>query len=130
MELKTGIVGKQTITVTMDMTAGEQKSGELPVFATPKMIAFMENTAYQSVAEYLEEGQGTVGTYIAVKHMAATPVDMKITFETILKEIDRKRLVFQVKAYDEKECIGEGEHERFIIDNHKFLKKTEEKKLG
>lgn len=128
MELKAGITGKQSVMVTMDMTAKEQGSGELPVFSTPKMIALMENTAYQSVAEYLEEGQGTVGTYMAVKHTAATPVGMMVTFETVLKEAEGKRLLFEVKAYDEKGSIGVGEHERFIINNEKFLKKTEEKK--
>lgn len=128
MELKAGIAGKQSVMVTEEMTAKKLGSGELPVLATPKMIALMENTAYQSVAPYLEEGQGTVGTHISVKHLAATPVGMEVNIETELKEVDRKRLVFMVKAYDAAGCIGEGEHERFIIDNQRFLKKAEEKK--
>lgn len=122
------ITGKQTITVTEDKTAAVLGSGGLFVFATPAMIALMENTASKSVADALEEGQGTVGTLIEVKHTAATPVGMEVTCETKLVEVDRKRLVFEVKAYDAAGVIGEGVHERFIIDNEKFMAKAEAKK--
>ncbi|MCI5585860.1 MAG: thioesterase family protein [Lachnospiraceae bacterium] len=127
MELKAGIKGKQTIRVTEEMTAKRLGSGELPVLATPQMIALMENTAYKSVAEYLLEGQGTVGTKICVSHLSATPVGMEISLESELVEVDRKRLVFIVKAYDAAGCIGEGEHERFVIDNQRFLEKAQQK---
>lgn len=126
--METGITGKQTITVTEDKTAAVMGSGELSVFATPAMIALMENTASKSVADVLEEGQGTVGTLIDVKHTAATPVGMEVTCETKLVEVDRKRLVFEVKAYDTAGVIGEGVHERFIIDNEKFMARAEAKK--
>lgn len=125
--MEIGITGKQTITVTEDKTAAVMGSGTLPVFATPAMIAFMENTASKSVADKLEAGQGTVGTSIDVKHMAATPVGMEVSCETKLVEVDRKRLVFEVKAYDAAGVIGEGMHERFIIDNEKFLAKAQAK---
>lgn len=125
--MEIGITGKQTITVTEDKTAVVMGSGTLPVFATPAMIAFMENTASKSVADKLEAGQGTVGTSIDVKHMAATPVGMEVSCETKLVEVDRKRLVFEVKAYDAAGVIGEGMHERFIIDNEKFLAKAQAK---
>lgn len=126
--MQTGIAGKQTITVTEDKTAAAMGSGTLPVFATPAMIALMENTASSSVAGELEDGQGTVGTLIDVKHVAATPVGMEVTCETKLVEVDRKRLVFEVKAYDAAGVIGEGTHERFVIDNEKFMAKAESKK--
>lgn len=126
--MQTGIAGKQTITVTEDKTAAVLGSGTLPVFATPAMIALMENTASSSVAGELEDGQGTVGTLIDVKHVAATPVGMEVTCETKLVEVDRKRLVFEVKAYDAAGVIGEGTHERFVIDNEKFMAKAESKK--
>ncbi len=109
------------------MTAKAMGSGELPVYATPSMIALMENTAYTSVAGELEEGQGTVGTLMNVKHLAASPVGMEVTCETKLIEVDRKRLVFEVKAFDKGGCIGEGIHERFIIANEKFLNKAQSK---
>lgn len=126
--MEAGITGKQTITVTEEKTAQAMGSGTLPVFATPEMIALMENTAYKSVADELEEGAGTVGTLMNVKHVAATPVGMEVTCETKLVEVDRKRLVFEVKAYDAAGVIGEGTHERFIIDNERFLAKAEAKK--
>ncbi len=126
--MEIGIKGKNTITVTENMTAKKMGSGELSVYATPSMIALMENTAYKSVEGYLEKGQGTVGTYIDIKHLSATPVGMEIVCETKLIEIDRKKLVFEVKAYDKSGCIGEGIHERFIIDNEKFINKAENKK--
>ena len=122
--MQIGITGKQTITVTEEKTA----QATLPVFATPAMIALMENTASKSVEAKLDEGAGTVGTLINVKHVAATPVGMDVTCETKLVEVDRKRLVFEVKAYDAAGVIGEGTHERFIIDNERFLAKAEAKK--
>lgn len=126
--LEVGISGNKKLVVTEAMTAKEMGSGELPVYATPSMIALMENTAFESVSDYLEEGQGTVGTLLNVKHLSATPVGMEVTCESKLIEIDRKRLVFEVKAFDAMGCIGEGTHERFIIDNQKFLDRAESKK--
>lgn len=126
--METGITGSQTITVTESMTAEVMGSGMLPVYATPSMIALMENTASNSVQDFLEKGQGTVGIRMDVKHVSATPVGMKVTCKTKLTEVDRKRLVFEVQAFDEAGLIGEGIHERFIIDNEKFLSKAESKK--
>jgi len=125
--LTEGIKGKQEIIVTEEVTAQQVGSGTLPVFATPAMISLMENTAYKSVAEYLEEGCGTVGTLMNVSHVAATPVGMKVTCETELLKVDGRALTFCVKAYDECGLIGEGMHERFVIMEEKFLAKTNSK---
>lgn len=122
--METGICGVQTIVVTEQQTAKHLGSGELAVFATPCMIALMENTAYRSVQPCLEPGQGTVGTLLNVKHLAATPVGMEVRCETKLIEVDRKRLVFEVKAFDACGLIGEGVHERFIVDNQRFMQKA------
>ena len=119
--------GVQTIVVTEQQTAKHLGSGELAVFATPCMIALMENTAYRSVQPCLEPGQGTVGTLLNVKHLAAPPVGMEVRCETKLIEVDRKRLVFEVKAFDACGLIGEGVHERFIVDNQRFMQKAESK---
>jgi predicted thioesterase len=102
-------------------------SGALDVYATPAMIALMENTAFESVAPYLEPGSGTVGTALNVKHVSATPVGMKVTCETELVKVDGRALTFSVKAYDEAGLIGEGEHERFIIYEEKFQAKADAK---
>ena len=125
--LETGIKGKQEMLVTEDNTANKVGSGGLEVFATPAMIALAEKTALESVSEYLEEGQSTVGTKIDIAHIAATPVGMKVICETELTEIDRRRLVFSVNVFDEREKIAEGTHERFIVDSAKFQTKADGK---
>lgn len=126
--MEIGIKGLAETVVDHSNTAKFAGSGELEVFATPFMIALMEQAAYSSVAPYLEDGQGTVGTKLNVSHDAATPVGMKVRAESELCEIDGRRLVFTVKAYDECGLIGQGTHERFIIKNDKFLAKCNAKK--
>ncbi|MBQ3029701.1 MAG: thioesterase family protein [Agathobacter sp.] len=125
--LKEGIKGTKEVIVTKELSAQSVGSGLLPVYATPSMIALMENTAFESVAQYLEEGCGTVGTSLNVKHVAATPIGMKVTCETELVKVDGRALTFEVKAYDACGLIGEGIHERFIITEEKFLAKTNDK---
>ncbi len=125
--LEVGIKGRKEIVVTKEKTAKSMCSGALDVFATPAMIALMENTAFESVADQLDPGCGTVGTALNVKHVSATPVGMKVTCETELIKVDGRALTFSVKAYDEAGLIGEGEHERFIIFEEKFQKKANDK---
>ena len=122
-----GTKGRVETVVDASNTAKFAGSGSLDVFATPSMICLMEQAAQASVAEYLEEGKGTVGTKIEVTHDAATPLGMKVWAESELVEVDRRRLVFEVAAYDECGLIGRGTHERFIIDNEKFLSKVNAK---
>lgn len=125
--LETGIKGKKELMVTIENTAKVVGSGTLDVFATPAMIALMEETAWTSVQNELEEGSGTVGTAMNVKHVSATPVGMNVTCETELVKVDGRALTFSVKAYDEAGLIGEGEHERFIVYNEKFQSKADAK---
>ena len=119
--LQLGIKGKQTIVVTPAQTAAYYGSGALEVFATPAMVALLEETAWRSVQPYLEEGQATVGTRVDIRHLAATPLGGKVTCESELVEIDRRRLVFKVEVFDEKTKVGQGIHERFVIQSEKFL---------
>lgn len=125
--LKTGIKGHQETTVTEKMLAQNVGSGLVRVYATAMMIALIEKAAVLSVQPYLDEGQGSVGTLVNVSHVSATPLGMKVWADTELIEIDRRRLVFKVAAYDERGLIGEGMHERFIIDNAKFQAKADSK---
>ena len=125
--LKEGITGHLETIVTVENTAKTMKSGTLDVFATPAMIALMEQTAYESVAGELEEGYGTVGTMLNVKHVSATPLGMKVTCESTLTKIDGRALTFEVKAFDERGLIGEGTHERFLVQNEKFQAKANNK---
>lgn len=122
-----GLKGHLEQRVTEEVTADRIGSGLVKVFATPMMIALIEQTCNESVVPYLEPGQGTVGTHVDVSHCAATPVGMRVWCDSELVEVDRRRLVFAVKAYDECGLIGEGRHERFVIDSAKFQAKIDAK---
>ena len=125
--METGIKGRQEIVVTEEITASAMGSGSIEVYGTPAMILLIEETAKKSVAEALEDGFGTVGTELNIKHLAATPVGMKVWCETELMEVDGRRLLFNATVYDECGKIGEGTHERFIVDNIKFQEKANNK---
>ena len=99
-------------------------SGSLKIFATPAMIALIEKAACKALDGKLEDGMTTVGTKLDVAHVAATPVGMTVTAEATLTEVDNRRLVFEVVAKDEKDVIGKGTHERFIVNAEKFTAKT------
>ncbi len=106
-------------------TAIGMGSGDLPVFATPAMAALMENAAMMAVAEHLPAGATTVGTEIGVSHVKASPVGARITASAELVEVDGRRLVFAVRAWDERGTIGEGSHTRFVVDRDRFMSKLE-----
>lgn len=125
--MKVGIKNQIKKTVVEELTAKVMGSGRLDVFATPAMVAMMEEAAHTSVEAELEEGQGTVGTSMTVSHLAATPVGMEVTCVSELVEVDGRKLIFEIKAMDEAGLIGEARHERFIIENEKFLAKTNAK---
>ena len=127
MAIEIGIKGRKEYVVTPELTAAAVGSGLLEVYGTPYMIALMEETCHTSVGEFLEEGQGTVGISLNVKHTAATPVGMKVWCESELVEVDGKRLVFKVQTFDEAGPRGEGGQQRVIIDNARFLEKTNAK---
>lgn len=121
--LETGIKCIKEEVVTEELTAEQVGSGGLAVYATPAMIRLMEHAAWLSVEEHMDEGFTTVGTRMDVKHISASPLGAHIKAETELVEIDGRRLVFKVAAFDDKGLIGEGVHERFIVNTEKFLGK-------
>ena len=121
LNLSIGLKYKEEKIVKMEDTAKVFGSGAAEVFATPMMIGLMEAASMNSVKELLPEGYSTVGTLVNIKHISATRVGKKVWAEAELIEIDRKRLVFKVTAYDEDKMIGEGTHERFIINDEKFM---------
>ena len=130
MSLTVGSKGRAEALVTEANTAAAVGSGLVPVFATPYMVALMENAAVNAVQAGLEAGQGTVGTKLEVTHDAATPVGMKVWAEAELTAVEGKKLTFTVRAFDEAGPIGGGTHERFIITVDRFLAKAEAKKGG
>ena len=130
MSVTTGLKGRAETIVNDSNTAQAACSGALPVFGTPFMCALMEEAAWKSIAPHLEEGQSTVGTKLNISHDSATPVGMKVWAESEVTQVDGKRIVLNVTAYDEKGLIGKGTHERFIIQNERFVQKAQRKLEG
>ena len=128
MEIPVGAKGRVDGVVTDQLTAAAIGSGSVEVFATPYMVAAMENAACEALRPYYGEGENSVGTKLESSHDAATPVGMKYWAEAEVTEVDRRRVVLKVTAYDETGVIGSGVHERFIIQMEKFLAKAEAKK--
>ena len=126
--MEIGIKGHAEVLVDETNIASRLGSGVVDVFATPCLIGLMEEASQTSVLPYLEEGMTTVGTKLNVSHDAATPVGMRVWADSELVEIDGRRLVFNVKAYDECGLVGQGTHERFIVRLARFMEKAEAKK--
>ncbi|EGW36145.1 thioesterase family protein [Desulfosporosinus sp. OT] len=123
MNLQLGVRGQAQTIVTSLNTAKAMGSGHLEVFATPAMVALMEQAAVNALN--LPAGQSSVGTALNISHTAATPLGAKVSATAELIEIDRRRMVFSVEVYDEVGQIGVGKHERFIIDIDSFLVKAQ-----
>ena len=130
MSVTVGLKGRAETVVNESNTAQAACSGALPVFGTPFMCALMEEAAWKSIAPHLEPGQSTVGTRLNVSHDSATPVGMRVWAESEVTQVDGKRIVLNVTAYDEKGLIGKGTHERFIIQNERFVQKAQRKFEG
>jgi fluoroacetyl-CoA thioesterase len=120
LTLEPGLTGEASVTVTDDLTAAALGSGSVDAFSTPALIALLEAAAIDALKGRLPEGQTTVGVGLNVRHLAATPVGMTVNVTATLKEIDGRRLVFDVEAWDAVERIGAGTHERFIVDRARF----------
>ncbi len=122
-----GSSAERAVVVSAEHSAIRWGSGGVDVFATPMMIALMEGAAVAAVASFLPEGQGTVGTHLDVAHLAATPMGMRVTARAELIALDGRKLTFRVEAYDEVGKIGEGTHERFLIDVPRFMAKAQQR---
>ncbi|MDN5297714.1 MAG: fluoroacetyl-CoA thioesterase [Clostridiales bacterium] len=125
--LKIGDTYESELIVAYEHSAAAFGSGAIEVFSTPMMIGLMENAALNCAQNGLEAAFGTVGTFVNVKHMAATPLGMKVVAKAELIEMEGKKLLFKVSAYDEEGLIGEGTHGRYIIESQKFLNKINQK---
>ena len=110
-------------------TASQIGSGALSVLSTPSMIGFMERTCHQLIARYLPANLSSVGVYVAISHLAPTPVASTVKVRCEILRVDGTRVTLRVQAWDEQEKIGEGEHQRIIIDQERFLKRVG-KKIG
>ena len=118
-----GLRHSEALVVEHKDTAAVYGSGALEVFATPAMIALMEKACLESVADKIGEGNTTVGIAVNIKHLKASPVGSTIRCEAEIIEVDRRRLVFSVKCFEGETLVGEGIHERFVVDSEKFMSK-------
>jgi len=122
MAIQVGLTGEVEQVVTQELTAEALGNTGVKVYATPYVVCLMENAAQAAMLPHLPPGAGTVGTLVEMKHLAATPLGMKVRAKATLIETDGKRCLFQVDVFDEAEKIAEGRHERFIVPNlEKFL---------
>ena len=126
--LEIGMKGQAQTEVTTDNTAKAFCSGALDVFATPAMISLMEETCWKMIQPELEEGEGSVGTMVNISHTAPSAVGRTVECQATLTEIDGRRLTFEVECSDENGVVGKGTHERFIINNEKFMAKATRQK--
>ncbi|MCD8142371.1 MAG: thioesterase family protein [Clostridiales bacterium] len=129
MAVTAGIKGCASCVVTPDKTAKAVGSGALEVFATPMLAALVEEAAWTSIQPYLGEGEGSVGTRFETTHSTPTPVGMTVTAETEVTEVDGRRFVFSFTVSDDAGLIGRGTHERFLVQNEKFMQRCQ-RKLG
>ena len=121
-------MSETTKMVTEELTASAFGSGLVRAFATPAMIALMENASVNAIREYLPPGQTSVGVEVNVKHLAATPIGMRVRVRARVLSVEKRRVTFQVEAWDEKERIGEGTHVRAIVDEARFNEKIAHKR--
>ena len=129
-ELKPGLVGESTAVVTDALTAASYGSGLVPAFATPAMIALMENASVAAIQPYLSAGQTSVGTEVNIKHLAATPVGTHVRARAEVTTVDGRRVSLHIEAWDDKEKIGEGTHVRAIVDVERFTERLAKKTKG
>jgi fluoroacetyl-CoA thioesterase len=127
MPIEPGLTNEIMHIVAESDTAAVYSSGLAPVLSTPHLIALMENAAQTMLTPYLEPGQSSVGTGIDIRHLAATPVGMSVRVCAKVTEVALPRVCFRVEAWDDVEKIGEGEHERFIIDTARFMARVARK---
>jgi predicted thioesterase len=128
MTLAPGLVGEVHATVDASMLASALGSGAVQVFSTPSMIALMENAAAKAVEGVLPPGQTTVGTRMDVRHLAATPLGLEVRARAELREVDGRKLTFTVEAFDSQEKIGEGTHERVVVDPTRLIARAAAKR--
>lgn len=123
-----GAVGHAATVVASENTAVTLGSGALPIFGTPALTALVEQAAIQALQGHLPLGMTTLGTGLQLRHLAATPVGHNVQAEATLVAVSGRRLEFRVAAFDEREKIAEGTHERFIVDASRFMERMSAKR--
>lgn len=124
MEITVGLKGEASTLVEREDTAKEVGSGDLLVYATPCMVALMEGAACDALSGHLENDQTSVGTFLSIDHISATPVGLEVRTEAEVMAVEGKTITFQIRAFDEAGEIGHGTHKRVIVNSQKFLEKA------
>jgi predicted thioesterase len=127
MTVSVGLRGEAAVTVDQRNTAIAMGSGNVPVFATPALIALMERAAVNALRRHLDEGEDSVGVAVAVRHLAPTPVGKRVRAEAEVTAVEGRRVTFAVRAFDAVEKVGEGTHERMLVDREGFMWKVASK---
>ena len=125
-----GLCGKSEMIVKEEDLVSQLGGVAVDVLSTPKLIQLLEAAAIEAIQSFIPVDQISLGTDVKIKHLSATPLGMKVTAHALLKGIEKNRLFFMVDAYDEKERVAEGEHERVLVSKEKFLQKVEKKRMG
>ncbi len=125
-----GLIGKAEMIVKEEDLVSRLGNISVDVLSTPRLIQLMEEAAINAIQDIIPPDQLSLGTQVKIKHLSATPLGMKVTGHAILKEVHKNRLLFLVDAYDEKEKVAEGEHERVFVSKEHFNQKVEKKRSG
>jgi predicted thioesterase len=125
-----GLTGKSEMIVKEEDLVSQLGDVILNVLSTPRLIQLLEAAAINAIQDFIPTDQVSLGTEVKIKHLSATPLGMKITASALLKGVEKNRLFFLVTAYDEKEKVAEGEHERVLISKDRFLQKLDKKRMG
>ncbi|MDO9124427.1 MAG: hypothetical protein Q7V12_08385 [Deltaproteobacteria bacterium] len=125
-----GLMGKAEMIVKEEDLVSRLGNSPVDVLSTPRLIQLMEEAAVNAICDTIPPDQLSLGTQVKIKHLSATPLGMKVTGNAVLKEVHKNRLLFLVDAYDEKEKIAEGEHERVFVSKEHFRQKVEKKRCG
>lgn len=125
-----GLTGKCEMVVKEEDLVSQL--GEIPVdvLSTPRLVQLLEGAAIEAIRDHLPEDQISLGAEIRIRHLSATPLGMKVTANALLKGVEKNRLHFLVDAYDEKEKVAEGEHERVLVSKERFFEKVKKKRAG
>jgi fluoroacetyl-CoA thioesterase len=129
-EMVPGVVGKSEMIVKEEDLVRQLGDVPVDVLSTPRLVQLLEAAAINAIQDFIPTNQVSLGTEVKIKHLSATPLGMKVTANALLKRIDKNRLFFLVDAFDEKEKVAEGEHERVLVSKDQFLQKVERKRTG
>ena len=124
-----GLIGKSEMIVKEEDLVSRLGGIAADVLSTPRLIQLLEEAAIEAIRAFTPSDQWSLGTEVRIKHLSATPTGMKVTAHALLKEVNKNRLLFLVDAYDEKEKVAEGEHERILVSKERFLQRVESKRL-